>query len=95
MKVLFIGGTGTISTSCVALAVQRGLAVSVVNRCVSDRPELPAAVEALVARSKLARGLPAIYRTRTNPGPAPSVHTAVVIPKSLRLMVAVARNPIA
>lgn len=49
MRILFIGGTGTISTACVALAAERGMEVSTVNRGVSDRRELPADVEALVA----------------------------------------------
>jgi nucleoside-diphosphate-sugar epimerase len=32
MKVLFIGGTGTISTACTALAAQRGIELYVLNR---------------------------------------------------------------
>ena len=32
MKVLFIGGTGIISTACTQLAVARGLHVTVLNR---------------------------------------------------------------
>ena len=38
MKVLFIGGTGIISSACVALAVERGLDVTLLNRGLSDRP---------------------------------------------------------
>ncbi len=38
MKVLFIGGTGIISSACVALAVERGLEVTLLNRGISDRP---------------------------------------------------------
>lgn len=38
MKVLFIGGTGIISSACVALAVERGLDVTLLNRGRSDRP---------------------------------------------------------
>ena len=52
MRALFIGGTGTISTACVALAVERGFDVSVVNRGVSAGRELPEAVEALVADAR-------------------------------------------
>ena len=37
MKVLFIGGTGIISSACVALAVERGFEVTLLNRGVSDR----------------------------------------------------------
>ncbi len=46
----------------------------------AGRVDLERAVEGLVARSKRKRGLPATHRTRTAPGPAPSVRTAVVIP---------------
>ena len=52
MRALFIGGTGTISTACVALAVERGFDVSVVNRGVSGGRELPGTVEALVADAR-------------------------------------------
>ena len=38
MKVLFIGGTGIISSACVALAAQRGIEVTVLNRGISERP---------------------------------------------------------
>jgi nucleoside-diphosphate-sugar epimerase len=46
--ILFIGGTGTISSACVARAVQRGASVTVLNRGRSRRP-LPAGVEELQA----------------------------------------------
>ncbi len=48
MRVLFIGGTGVISSACAQLAVERGLELSVLNRGRSERP-LPAAVEVLQA----------------------------------------------
>ncbi len=32
MKVLFIGGTGTISTACTALAAERGIELYLLNR---------------------------------------------------------------
>jgi nucleoside-diphosphate-sugar epimerase len=51
-RVLFIGGTGTISTACVRLALQRGLRVSIVNRGVSDDRGLVPDVEALVADAR-------------------------------------------
>lgn len=38
MKVLFIGGTGTISTACVAEAVQQGIEVWLLNRGQSTKP---------------------------------------------------------
>ena len=41
MKILFIGGTGIISTACTELAVARGLKVSVLNR--ARRTEIPGA----------------------------------------------------
>jgi len=49
-RVLFVGGTGAISGSCVAEAVAQGMSVSVLNRGRSTavRP-LPAAVETIVA----------------------------------------------
>jgi nucleoside-diphosphate-sugar epimerase len=49
MNVLFIGGTGTISTACVELAHRRGMQVTTLNRGVSDRRDLAGDVEALVA----------------------------------------------
>ncbi|HEX3492838.1 MAG TPA: NAD-dependent epimerase/dehydratase family protein [Streptosporangiaceae bacterium] len=49
MRVLFIGGSGVISSACSALAVQRGIDLTVLNRGVStDRP-LPAAATVLRA----------------------------------------------
>ena len=48
MKVLFIGGTGIISSACVALAVERGIDVTLLNRGISDRP-IPKGVRALRA----------------------------------------------
>ncbi|MCI1965630.1 MAG: SDR family oxidoreductase [Oscillospiraceae bacterium] len=48
MKVLFIGGTGTISASCAALAAQRGAKVTLLTR--GSHPELaPAGAELLKA----------------------------------------------
>ena len=37
MRVLFIGGTGTISSACVQLAVERGFELTLLNRGQSDR----------------------------------------------------------
>ncbi len=48
MRVLFIGGTGIISSACTALAVQRGFDVTLLNRGISDRP-LPEGVRVLKA----------------------------------------------
>ena len=50
LSVLYLGGTGTISASCVRLSAETGLRVAVVNRGrnESDR-ELPAGVERLTA----------------------------------------------
>lgn len=44
-SVLFIGGTGTISSACVAEALERGLEVTVLNRGESSKRPLPADVE--------------------------------------------------
>ena len=47
MKVLFIGGTGLISSACTELAAERGVELYVLNR--GSRAELPAGVAHLVA----------------------------------------------
>lgn len=41
LRVLFIGGSGTISSACSALAVQRGLDLTVLNRGMSTARPLP------------------------------------------------------
>jgi nucleoside-diphosphate-sugar epimerase len=46
-SLLFIGGTGTISSACVSLAVERGFSVTTVNRGITDRAT-PSDVELLV-----------------------------------------------
>lgn len=46
LKVLFIGGTGTISSACVQLAVERGMQLCLLNRGHSER-SVPAGVEIL------------------------------------------------
>ena len=46
MKVLFIGGTGIISSACVALAAARGIDVMLLNRGNATRP-IPASVPVL------------------------------------------------
>jgi hypothetical protein len=38
MKVLFIGGTGVISSACSPLAVDRGIELFILNRGQTDRP---------------------------------------------------------
>jgi len=43
MKVLFIGGTGVISSACSALAIEQGIDLSLLNRGQSDRPPPEAA----------------------------------------------------
>lgn len=48
-KILFVGGTGTISHSCVLAAVDRGFDVYVLNRGQSSKRQLPAAVTVLCA----------------------------------------------
>jgi nucleoside-diphosphate-sugar epimerase len=49
MRILFIGGTGTISSACVRLAVKRGMDVAIINRGLSDLRDLATDVETLVA----------------------------------------------
>ncbi|GAA0558721.1 SDR family oxidoreductase [Paractinoplanes ferrugineus] len=46
LSVLYLGGTGTISTSCVRLSVESGMRVTVLNR---GRREPPAGTETLIA----------------------------------------------
>ncbi len=48
MKVLFIGGTGIISSACAQLAVQRGIELYLLNRGQSSRP-VPAGAKVLTA----------------------------------------------
>src|SRR5260370_6333128 len=48
MRVLFIGGTGIISTASTALAAQRGLDITLLSRG-QHASELPAGVETLIA----------------------------------------------
>ena len=53
VKVLYIGGTGTISAACVAESVRQGLDVHVLNRGrTSDRRPLPAGVTTVTADVK-------------------------------------------
>lgn len=49
LRVLFIGGTGTISSACVRLAVERGIALTVLNRGATSARPLPDGVEVLHA----------------------------------------------
>lgn len=48
MKLLFIGGTGLISSACSELAVQRGMELTILNRSVSSKHPLPAGARLLV-----------------------------------------------
>ena len=49
MRVLFIGGSGVISSACSALAVQRGIDLTVLNRGTSTSRPLPAGATVLRA----------------------------------------------
>ncbi|MGO7983799.1 NAD(P)H-binding protein, partial [Rhizobium johnstonii] len=46
-RVLFLGGTGVISSACVARAVQQGHEVTVLNRGASDIRPVPDGVKVL------------------------------------------------
>ncbi len=48
MRVLFIGGTGLISSACVDLAIERGMDVFVLNRNLSTKNPLPPGAQQLV-----------------------------------------------
>lgn len=50
-SILYIGGTGTISSACVARSLERGDAVTVLNRGTGRQP-LPAGAESLVADAR-------------------------------------------
>lgn len=49
MRVLFIGGTGLISSACSPLAVERGMDLTLVNRGTSTTADAPAGSRSLVA----------------------------------------------
>jgi nucleoside-diphosphate-sugar epimerase len=49
MKVLFIGGTGQISTACAALALERGFEVTLLNRGMTSKRPLPSGARVLHA----------------------------------------------
>ncbi len=48
MKVLFIGGTGVISSGCTELALKRGLDLTILNRAASTKFSVPAGAHHLV-----------------------------------------------
>ena len=48
MKLLFIGGTGLISSACSELAIQRGIDLTILNRSVSTKHPLPQGAHLLV-----------------------------------------------
>jgi len=56
MKVLFIGGTGLISTACSELAVQRGMELTILNRSVSTKHAVPKGAKLLVGDVKSDQG---------------------------------------
>jgi nucleoside-diphosphate-sugar epimerase len=49
MKILFIGGTGIISTACTVLAAERGMDVTLLTRGQRMPPKLPRGVKTLIA----------------------------------------------
>src|SRR3990170_3492100 len=48
MKVLFIGGTGLISSACSELAVQQGLQLTILNRSRSSKYPVPRGARLLI-----------------------------------------------
>jgi len=64
LTVLFLGGTGTISSACTQLAVERGIDLTVVNRGESSLRPLPAGVRTLRADVRDADGLRAALGDR-------------------------------
>ena len=64
MKVLFIGGTGTISSACVELAVARGIELTLLNRGQRDYPT-PTGVETLKGDIRNPAEVAAVLKDRT------------------------------
>ena len=52
MKILFVGGTGTISTACTSLAAERGIELLLLDRG-RRQVDLPAGVERFLIPDKL------------------------------------------
>jgi nucleoside-diphosphate-sugar epimerase len=48
MKVLFIGGTGLISSACSELAVQRGIDLTILNRSITQKHSVPPGAKLIV-----------------------------------------------
>lgn len=63
LRVLFIGGTGTISSACVALAVERGMELCLLNRGHSER-SIPPGVEVLHGDIRNPEAIQALLRDR-------------------------------
>ncbi len=49
MRVLFIGGTGLISSACAELAIKRGIDLTILTRAQSNKYAVPAGAQSLVA----------------------------------------------
>ena len=64
MNVLFIGGTGKISSACTRDAVNRGIDLSLLNRGLTTRP-VPEGVEVIRGDSRDKAGMSDLLRTRT------------------------------
>src|SRR5690348_2538796 len=62
LRVLYLGGTGTISASCVRLSVASGMEVSVLNRGFKDAPS---GTESLIADVTDEAALAAVLQDRT------------------------------
>lgn len=64
LRVLFIGGTGTISSACAPLAVARGIELTLLNRGRSTDHEVPDGAEVLTADVRDPAGVRAALRGR-------------------------------
>ena len=62
MRVLFIGGTGLISSACSPLAVERGMDLTLVTRGQSPRADVPAGARTIQADAHDAESLRAVLR---------------------------------
>lgn len=64
MRILFIGGTGTISVACAALAVERGIELTLLNRGATDR-SIPIGARVLHADACDAAAVASLLRSET------------------------------
>lgn len=65
MKVLFIGGSGIISSACSALAVERGIDLYLLNRGQTTNRRIPGAVKTLIGDIRDRAGVAGVLESHT------------------------------